>query len=834
MRVLMVAEKPSVAVSIAEALSSDYKKVAQGGCPLLTFNGLFQNEKAEIRVTSTAGHLYEIEFASPEACSDPSQLFDAEVKWVPVKKNFVYNLQNEAKNHPFDYLVLWLDCDREGENICFEVIDVLKPYLKQAKTGTKNFNVERVPGVPENVFRIHFSSLVKKDIQNAFKSLHRPDKNKSDSVAVRQEIDLKLGISVSRLLTAYLRDSYGSLISYGPCQMPTLWFVVQRAELIQQFVPQPFSLLQIDVSPDDSSKPIKLQSSVGKIFDDFTAKALKEYVSQFDSVIVIKYDKSFQKVSRPLPFNTVEMLKSASSFLDVSPHRAMQLAEDLYLSGLITYPRTESTKYAKNFDIRSIVSSLKLAGYPDAAALENTFEISNRGIDCGDHPPITPCSTVPDSNSFRSSEHSRLYNLIVEQFLASISRDATKLILKLEVALNDESSNISFSVVFSTLHDPGFFSIQRCLENTDPALKTGIFDAKEIAVGKILKIDRVYLHSDTTKVPDYLTEANLLSLMAKNGIGTDASMAQHIHNVIQRGYVELIEKRRLRPTKLGSALCKGLCQIDYELAQPTVRALIESQCLKVAESKMDGRKVLKHVLKEFSIKFQYLLRNIQILNDVLDVSIQAVAERGQPLSRCGSCKRYLRYHNNKLLCSICSFSLTIPKSMKIFALGEKRCPLDSFELLVLNEKSGKAYCICPLCFNFSPDQTINRFRCIDTDRPDLFGSLHTTGVGTCEEDGCSGKIYIQNFQGAQRGLSCTECNWMVQLDPTKFKNIKKKQPTVSCTDCGWDHIEVYEIQSSEVITGCPRCNDDILTRIGPKFRSKKKYPSKRRRHPTRY
>nr|VDC88728.1 unnamed protein product [Brassica oleracea] len=130
-RVLMVAEKPSIALSIATVLSHGQMSTRRGSTEVHEFDGMFRGFKAHYRVTSVIGHVFSVDF--PEkyqnwSTIDPQDLFDAPIqkKESNPKAHICRHLSNEARG--CSYMVLWLDCDREGENICFEGKSIITDF----------------------------------------------------------------------------------------------------------------------------------------------------------------------------------------------------------------------------------------------------------------------------------------------------------------------------------------------------------------------------------------------------------------------------------------------------------------------------------------------------------------------------------------------------------------------------------------------------------------------------------------------------------------------------------------------------------------------------------
>tara|TARA_B110001452_G_scaffold252101_2_gene241717 strand:- start:424 stop:996 length:573 start_codon:yes stop_codon:yes gene_type:complete len=183
--VLCVAEKPSLALAIAGHLSGQRHTTRRGGATdVHEFSGQFRGKPAAFRVTSVKGHVFNLTFA-PQYESwdvDPQELFGAETVKVPTSGAVVGHLEREARGAA--HLVLWLDCDREGENICFEVMHCCCPTMQ--------------PGPGRRVHRAQFSAVSEASIREAMRSLGEPDERQASAVDARQELDLKVGIAFSR------------------------------------------------------------------------------------------------------------------------------------------------------------------------------------------------------------------------------------------------------------------------------------------------------------------------------------------------------------------------------------------------------------------------------------------------------------------------------------------------------------------------------------------------------------------------------------------------------------------------------------------------------------
>ncbi|XP_013107486.1 DNA topoisomerase 3-beta [Stomoxys calcitrans] len=804
-KVLMVAEKPSLAASLAQILSngkSHSRKGTINSCSSHEWNGDFKGSNVLFRMTSVCGHVMSLDFVGKYNSwdrVDPVELFGCptEKKEANAKQHMPSFLAQEAKG--CDYLVLWLDCDKEGENICYEVMECVSRSINNVYSKSVTY-------------RAHFSAITEKDIKGAMNSLGYPNENEAKSVDARQELDLRIGCAFTRFQTKFFQGRYGdldsSLISYGPCQTPTLGFCVKRHDDIQTFKPESFWYLQLTAGQPE----FPFEWNRGRVFKkDIGTMLLNLVKAQKEGIIESVSSKEQAKV-RPQALNTVELMRICSSGLGIGPFQAMQIAERLYTQGYISYPRTETNQYPSNFDLNAVLHILKPSSEfgNEAQEILSDFNPPRKGKDAGDHPPITPMK-LASRNDFERDTW-RVYDFICRHFLGTISKDLKyrTTTVKLKVATE------TFTCTANVLLDPGFTKVM-----------TWQAFGRDEAIPQFKQDDRVAINDvrmceSQTSPPDYLTEAELITLMEQHGIGTDASIPVHINNICQRNYVTIESGRKLIPTNLGIVLVHGYQKIDPELVLPTMRSEVEKMLNLISKGSADFNAVLKHAIEIFRLKFLYFVKNISNMDSLFEVSFSPLAESGKSLSRCGKCRRYMKYIQSKparLHCSQCDETYSLPNGGNVKVYREFKCPLDDFELLAFTTGAkGRSYPFCPYCYNHPPFRDMPKNAgCNSCTHPTCPHSQNTLGISGCVECdpgvlvldctlapswkfGCNRcDVIINCFKGATKVTveddKCSECgaqtvNVVYKSDKTKFKDGSEEKS--GCIFCSTDFANLVE------------------------------------------
>ncbi|ERE67718.1 DNA topoisomerase 3-alpha [Cricetulus griseus] len=506
-KVLCVAEKNDAAKGIADLLS----------------NGRMRRNVTMI-MTSVSGHLlahdFQMRFRKWQSCN-PLVLFEAEIeKYCP--ENFIdikKTLERETQH--CQALVIWTDCDREGENIGFEIIHVCKAVKPNLQ-----------------VLRARFSEITPRAVRAACENLTEPDQRVSDAVDVRQELDLRIGAAFTRFQTLRLQRIFPEvlaeqLISYGSCQFPTLGFVVERFKAIQAFVPEVFH--RIKVTHDHKDGTVEFNWKRYRLFNHTACLVLYQLCMEDPTATVVEVRSKPKSKWRPQALDTVELEKLASRKLRINAKETMRIAEKLYTQGYISYPRTETNIFPKDLNLVALVEQQTLDPHWGAFA-QNILERGGPTPRNGNksdqaHPPIHP--TKYTSNL--QGDERRLYEFIVRHFLACCSQDAQGQETTVEIDIAQERF-IAHGLVILARNYLDVYPYDHWSDKLLPVYEQGFS----------FQPSTVEMVDGETSPPQLLTEADLIALMEKHGIGQYLGLDEALSQYLGEG-TEVVQQEEIYP-----------------------------------------------------------------------------------------------------------------------------------------------------------------------------------------------------------------------------------------------------------------------------------------------
>ncbi|RLF06415.1 MAG: type IA DNA topoisomerase, partial [Thermoprotei archaeon] len=407
----------------------------------------------------------------------------------------------------------------------------------------------------------------------------------------------------------------GKFLSYGPCQTPVLYLVVKRAIERETFKRKKF----YEVVAELEAGGWRFKAKLGTKFES-RDKAVKAAAALRRARIarVVRADYVERSVEPPEPLATVELERRASRFLDIRPKEAMDIAEDLYQEGLISYPRTDTTKYPPTLNLRAIAAMFtrheELGRYVRSVILSRPrLRVRQGREDDRAHPPIYPLKYVPRDLVVRrfGVKGWRLYDLVVRHFLATLSPPMRAESQRVEV----EAAGLKLSASGLKVLEPGYtlvYHYERPRESPLPRLSRG----------QEVRILEVRVAEGETKPPPYLSESELLKLMKRYGIGTDATMQDHIHTNVERRYFRVVRKRCI-PTPLGRALIEALSEVVPEAVLPEVRGRMEAELRAIVEGLKEPDEVIREMKERF---YEYLQRLKRAEERVAERLVEAVRE----------------------------------------------------------------------------------------------------------------------------------------------------------------------------------------------------------------
>jgi len=692
--------------------------------------------------SSVRGHLINRDFPQQfgwSSCS-PSALFDA-----PIESNvssdmhpLLEMLQKESRKA--DALILWLDCDREGEAIAAEVREVC---------------TEANPRLNANkVFRAKFSTVLPQEIYRALRSLGRVNEAFVHAVEARSELDLRVGAAFTRFQTLRLQKRFDGLqngvISYGPCQFPTLGFIVERWARIETFIPDEFWFIEMQLRlqndriqaeteenfpPNDPSRidtshhnaqTVNFTWKRTRLYDRLLTLVLYESCLEAGEAVVTSMTGRPKNRWRPIPLATVDLQKRASKYLRIGSETLMSAAEELYQQGYISYPRTETERFRPEFEHLPLIQSFQtlqgeFGDYATKLLSDNNFQNPRAGQnDDKAHPPITPCKAV-NPQDISNPTNRDVYILIVKHYLACCSRDAVGKETEISVKIASEEFNAKGLIIT----DKNWLEIYAPWERWS----TGQGELPNVLVGSRIVPSALLMKEGVTTPPAPISEVELISLMDKNGIGTDATIATHISTIQTREYAQKDPQQRFHPTKLGIALIEGYNSMGYQLNKPDLRREMELECNLVASGQKTKDQIMLPILTKMRECFERVSNEAHKLDQAVSRHYECLGASNDSwrllkpdFSKCGICSNHmgLKESSNSgrsmksLYCVTCRKGHSLPPGEISITSDERNgneqvCPICQFQVLrvVREEYGGNGYMICPKCFNDPPSEMVS-------------------------------------------------------------------------------------------------------------------------------
>ena len=559
---LIVTEKNTAAKKIADILGKGKVKAASYyKVPIYTFSN---GGGEEFTCIGLKGHILQLEYP-PEYADwrkvEPRALIDAELIKAPSAKAVVNALKKSAKEA--DRIIIATDYDREGELIGLEA-------LSQA--------LEANPGLSDQVRRARYSALTAEEIHHAFENTVELSVPLAKAGEARQDIDLIWGATLTRYISLATSRLGNQFLSVGRVQSPTLKLIVEREMERRAFVPEPYWQLFADL--DSAEGPFRARHKTERFQDKAAAQAALDNAAAATTGSVTGVKSTRKKLQPPAPFNTTAYTKAATS-LGFSAARAIRLAEDLYLGGYISYPRTDNTVYPRSLDLREILTELagskELKPHAEALLARGQLTPTRGKKETTDHPPIYPVG-VPRAGEIDDAQW-KVWFLVARRFLATLGDEAVSESNRIDLAIDSEPFMLSGSRVV----EEGwlaYYPYSRSKDEEIPKLEEG----QEVQVVSVFQEEKI------TQPPGRYGQGRLIELMEQNGLGTKATRHSILQTLYDRGY---IRNTPTEPTETGISMVKALDTYANLITKPEMTAELEKDMSAIAEESMTKEEVVE-------------------------------------------------------------------------------------------------------------------------------------------------------------------------------------------------------------------------------------------------
>ncbi len=691
---LIVAEKNISARRIAQILAGGKKVTEKKDA------GVSVYQFGETTTIGLRGHVVEVDFEPGyqnwrSESATPRHLIDAKMIKVPTEKRIVSLLQKMARQA--SRVTIATDFDTEGELIGKEAFELVRAVSKSVQ-----------------VDRARFSAITPQEINAAFSHTTDLDFSLAAAGEARQAIDLMWGASLTRFISLAARRGGQNILSVGRVQSPTLTMIVDREKEIESFVPEKYWQLSLLTIKGDEK--VEARHTNGRFRDKTAAELARDRTKE---PLVVTDVREGTKVDRsPSPFDTTGFIVAAAR-LNFSAANAMRIAEDLYMNGFISYPRTDNTVYPATLDLNGILSILKNSPFKKDVewTIANRRPIPTRGKKSStDHPPIHP--TAPATREALGEDAFALYELVLRRFLATLAPDAKWQTLKILFDAGGEE----YTATGGRLVSPGWHTVYPFSEAKETILPA-------FTVGEKLPVKKVVFEEKETQPPARYTQSKLIQRMEELGLGTKSTRHEVIAKLVSRKYVE---GSPLRPTLVGRVVIESLEKHADTITKPDMTQTLDAHMQQIKQSQRTREDVVHESREMLHAAFDQLEAHERVIGD----EIQSRTAEGMTLGRCPVCGtgmlaiKHLWGSTQFIGCSRypdCTFNIGLPLAQWGFAIRtDEVCTKHGLNFVRLVRKGARPWDIgCPLCHHISTNrESLSEIPSLTPGLLDRLESLH--------------------------------------------------------------------------------------------------------------
>jgi DNA topoisomerase-1 len=328
----------------------------------------------------------------------------------------------------------------------------------------------------------------------------------------------------------------------------------------------------------------------------------------------------------PTPFNTTTFIQAAS-FLGFSAAKAMSIAEELYMSGLTSYPRTDNTVYPPSLNIKSILQKLENAHFSKEVKEIQTNGRSHptRGKQqTTDHPPIHP---VDAPSKKLGADQEKIYELICRRFFATLAKDAVS-----------ETTDVRLDVSGETFTASGYRLIEANWKHLYPYFKDKKKQLPALVKGEKLEVVKITLKKDLTKPPQRYTQGALIAKMEQLSLGTKSTRHEIISKLYGRKYV-----MGNTPTPTSTAIAVVDALINCDVVKPKMTAELEADMNDISE----GKKTLEATVKESRQMLTKVMEELEPEKEKIKENINNAVKAQNTIGPCPKCGKPLMVRISK-------------------------------------------------------------------------------------------------------------------------------------------------------------------------------------------